>query len=77
MYSPSEVELNETTKQVLDAVARANPNRVVFDSLSEVRLLRSVVITRRFFRSRKARRPSKRGPKPSAFRSSAVSVKVR
>jgi circadian clock protein KaiC len=39
MYSPSEVELNETTKRVLDAVARVSPSRVVFDSLSELRLL--------------------------------------
>lgn len=39
MYHPSEVELNETTKKVLDAVERVNPTRVVFDSLSEMRLL--------------------------------------
>ncbi len=39
MYHPSEVELNETTKKVLDAVATLNPRRVVFDSLSELRLL--------------------------------------
>jgi circadian clock protein KaiC len=39
MYHPSEVELNETTRKVLDAVERVNPSRVVFDSLSEMRLL--------------------------------------
>jgi circadian clock protein KaiC len=39
MYHPSEVELSETTKKVLDAVERTNPSRVVFDSLSEMRLL--------------------------------------
>jgi circadian clock protein KaiC len=39
MYHPSEVELAETTKAVLDAVQRVNPTRVVFDSLSELRLL--------------------------------------
>src|SRR4029079_6873332 len=39
MYHPSEVELSETTKKVLDAVERVNPRRVVFDSLSEIRLL--------------------------------------
>lgn len=39
MYHPSEVELNETTRLMLDAVARINPQRVVFDSLSELRLL--------------------------------------
>src|SRR4051794_26926395 len=39
MYHPSEVELSETTKSVLEAVQRVNPRRVVFDSLSEMRLL--------------------------------------
>jgi circadian clock protein KaiC len=39
MYHPSEVELSETTKTILDAVARVNPTRIVFDSLSELRLL--------------------------------------
>jgi circadian clock protein KaiC len=39
MYPSSEVELSETTKSVLDAVLSANPLRVVFDSLSEFRLL--------------------------------------
>jgi circadian clock protein KaiC len=38
-FHPSEVELGETTKAVLAEVARANPVRVVFDSLSEMRLL--------------------------------------
>jgi circadian clock protein KaiC len=36
---PSEVELGETTSAVLDEVDRTNPARVVFDSLSEIRLL--------------------------------------
>jgi circadian clock protein KaiC len=39
MYPSSEVELSETTKAVLDAVLQADPERVVFDSLSEFRLL--------------------------------------
>lgn len=39
MYQPSEVELNVTTKAILDAVERLNPTRIVIDSLSEVRLL--------------------------------------
>lgn len=39
MFSPSEVELTTTTKRILDAVVRVNPSRVVFDSLSELRLL--------------------------------------
>jgi circadian clock protein KaiC len=38
-FHPSEVELGETTKAVLAEVARVNPTRVVFDSLSEMRLL--------------------------------------
>src|ERR1051326_4811224 len=39
LFHPSEVELTETTKFLLDAVGRANPQRVAFDSLSELRLL--------------------------------------
>ena len=39
MYHPSEVELGETTNAVLEAVERVNPRRVIFDSLSELRLL--------------------------------------
>lgn len=36
---PSEVELGETTRGVMAAVERLRPRRVVFDSLSEMRLL--------------------------------------
>jgi circadian clock protein KaiC len=39
LFHPSEIELSETTRGVLDSVERIKPNRVVFDSLSEVRLL--------------------------------------
>jgi circadian clock protein KaiC len=39
MLNPSEVELTETTRKVIEAVARFKPNRMVFDSLSEMRLL--------------------------------------
>ncbi len=39
MYHPSEVELTETTRRVLEAVQRIGPSRVAFDSLSEMRLL--------------------------------------
>ena len=39
LFHPSEVELSETTRTVLDAVERIQPLRVVFDSLSEMRLL--------------------------------------
>jgi circadian clock protein KaiC len=38
-FHPSEVELNGTTQSVLAEVERVNPVRVVFDSLSEMRLL--------------------------------------
>jgi circadian clock protein KaiC len=39
LFHPSEVELSETTRTVLDAVEQVRPSRVVFDSLSEMRLL--------------------------------------
>lgn len=38
LYS-SELELGETTKALLDAIEREKPNRIVIDSLSEIRLL--------------------------------------
>ena len=39
MYHPSEVELASTTKSILEDVQRLKPTRVVFDSLSELRLV--------------------------------------
>ena len=39
MFHPSEVELAETTKTVLAEARRIKPARLVFDSLSELRLL--------------------------------------
>jgi len=39
IFHAAEVELTETTRLLLDAVDRVNPRRVVFDSLSELRLL--------------------------------------
>jgi circadian clock protein KaiC len=39
MLNPSEVELTETTRKVLAEVERLKPRRMVFDSLSELRLL--------------------------------------
>jgi circadian clock protein KaiC len=39
MFHPSEVELGETTKAVLAEAERIKPVRLVFDSLSELRLL--------------------------------------
>src|ERR1700724_960541 len=38
LYS-SDLELGETTKQIFEAVERSRPDRVVLDSLSEIRLL--------------------------------------
>ncbi len=38
LYS-SDLELGEATKQIFEAVERTKPNRVVLDSLSEIRLL--------------------------------------
>jgi circadian clock protein KaiC len=57
MFHPSEVELAETTKMLLEEVARVKPTRVVFDSLSEIRLLsqgplryrRQVLALKQFF----------------------------
>lgn len=39
VFHPSEVELGETTKSVMERVNTLKPLRVVFDSLSEMRLL--------------------------------------
>jgi len=39
MYHPSEVELGETTRRILEDVESSKPVRAVFDSLSELRLL--------------------------------------
>jgi circadian clock protein KaiC len=39
MFHPSEVELNQTTGVILAEVERIKPSRVVFDSMSEMRLL--------------------------------------
>ncbi len=61
MFQPSEIELSVTTKSVLAEVERTNPTRVVFDSLSEMRLLaqsplrfrRQVLALKQYFRDRK------------------------
>ncbi|WP_238382834.1 ATPase domain-containing protein [Cognatilysobacter segetis] len=39
MFHPSEVELGDTTKRILDQVENLRPRRMVFDSLAELRLL--------------------------------------
>ena len=61
MFHPSEVELSETTKEILADVERVKPTRVVFDSLSELRLLagspiryrRQILALKQFFAGRK------------------------
>jgi circadian clock protein KaiC len=60
MFHPSEVELSETTKTILADVERIKPARVVFDSLSELRLLagnplryrRQILALKQFFNGR-------------------------
>lgn len=57
---PAEIELGETIRGVMDAVDRLRPVRVVFDSLSEMRLLaqdplryrRQILTLKHFFRTR-------------------------
>ena len=57
---PSEVELGETTREVMKQVDALRPSRVVFDSLSEMRLLaqnplryrRQILALKQFFSSR-------------------------
>lgn len=39
LFNPADVELRETTKPILDEISRERPQRVVFDSLSELRML--------------------------------------
>jgi circadian clock protein KaiC len=61
MFHPSEVELGETTRTVLADVEKIKPARVVFDSLSEIRLLagnplryrRQVLGLKQFFSGRR------------------------
>jgi circadian clock protein KaiC len=60
VFHPSEVELGETTRNVMAEVDRVKPVRVVFDSLSEMRLLaqnplryrRQILALKQFFSSR-------------------------
>jgi len=39
MIQPSDVELSETMEKIFEAIERCRPSRLVFDSLSEMRLL--------------------------------------
>ena len=60
MFHPAEVELSETIRTVLSDVERLKPTRLVFDSLSELRLLagdplryrRQLLALKQFFRGR-------------------------
>ncbi len=60
MFHPAEVELSETTRTILADVERLKPTRLVFDSLSELRLLagdplryrRQLLALKQFFRGR-------------------------
>ena len=55
------MELSETTQNILNRVAEINPKRVVFDSLSEMRLLaqsslryrRQILALKNFFAGRR------------------------
>ncbi|EDY19878.1 putative circadian clock protein, KaiC [Chthoniobacter flavus Ellin428] len=61
LFHPSEIELNEITRVILDEVERVQPQRVVLDSLSELRLLagsalryrRQLLALKQFFSGRK------------------------
>jgi circadian clock protein KaiC len=61
MFHPAEVELSETTRTILADVERLKPARLIFDSLSELRLLagdplryrRQLLALKQFFRGRR------------------------
>ncbi|HET9536413.1 MAG TPA: ATPase domain-containing protein [Mesorhizobium sp.] len=61
LFHPSEIELGETTKLIFEQVRQNEPARVVFDSLSEMRLLaqsslryrRQILALKHFFAGRK------------------------
>jgi circadian clock protein KaiC len=60
LFHPAEVELQQTVEQVLAAVKERNPQRIAFDSLSEMRLLarealrfrRQILAIKQFFSGR-------------------------
>ncbi|MCO6415363.1 AAA family ATPase [Siccirubricoccus sp. KC 17139] len=61
VFHPSELELGETTRMIFEHVAALDPTRVVFDSLSELRLLaqdplryrRQILALKHFFTGRR------------------------
>jgi circadian clock protein KaiC len=62
VLQPAEMELSETSRLIFDKVERLNPNRVVIDSLSELRLLaqsplryrRQILALKHFFSGRRS-----------------------
>ncbi|HEX8474163.1 MAG TPA: ATPase domain-containing protein [Pyrinomonadaceae bacterium] len=60
IFHPSEVELGDTTQAVIQEVERIQPRRIIFDSLSEMRLLardalryrRQILALKQFFAGR-------------------------
>ncbi len=60
LFHSSEIELEETTRPLLQEAERVNPSRVVIDSLSEIRLLsqsplryrRQILALKKFFTGR-------------------------
>jgi circadian clock protein KaiC len=61
LFHPAELELSETSKLIFECVNKINPLRVVFDSLSELRLLaqnslryrRQILALKHFFAGRR------------------------
>jgi len=61
VFHPSEIELSETTQAILNEVDAVKPTRIVFDSMSELRLLagnplryrRQVLALKQFFAGRR------------------------
>jgi circadian clock protein KaiC len=61
VFHPSEIELSDTTRKILDDVEKLKPSRIVFDSLSELRLLagnplryrRQILALKQFFAGRR------------------------
>lgn len=61
VFHPSEVELSDTTERIIEDVERVRPRRLVFDSLSELRLLagnalryrRQILALKQYFAGRK------------------------
>ncbi len=70
IFHPSEIELGETTSAVLEVYERIKARRVVFDSLSEMRLLahdplryrRQILALKQFFSGRQQHRAAARRP---------------